>query len=581
MKFSRDLRQERKIRAREKAVKCEAMSFSWVPFYREVGARVLEYEKRQDELLALLREMTEQGLSPVLLNDRNSKDQLIALAEIDPFTFFASWNRGSKDANRRAICQFLKDQWGLNSEVPDDFDGIPTVNPQSSWFFAYLRTREPHDIKALWRLASAAVKNELDKITPEEWNQALRINQVGVAKLTMGLFWIEPEKFLPLDAHTVDYVRNVGVNIERADLDKTKLTIERYDEILGEIHNRLGNDNLKISLDAYGGEVDEISLDAYGGEVDEMPNFPLNQILYGPPGTGKTYGTIERAVEIIDGVAASSHAAAKDRFDELRANGQIEFVTFHQSFSYEEFIEGLRPILDEDGEGQARYQVRDGVLKTLALRATKNFVQTADPTRPTFDAVWNELLTRGAQRYRASFELARRLLRELSPELEGESANSWAFLVDMNAVFEGFCRAALEAKFGVAVREQVGVGTLFRAPNRVHQIADFVWTRDNQRWIGDAKWKLLGDKTPQVEENEVVKAGAISPADARQLSVYALLVQQQENLAEVPATALLYPTLSENAEPRTFRSWNGADLHLWPVRVRGVAALSEAIAVSS
>lgn len=201
-------------------------------------------------------------------------------------------------------------------------------------------------------------------------------------------------------------------------------------------------------------------------------------------------------------------------------------------------------------------------------------VAPAVALRQTNRLIW----TRGAQRYRAAFELARRLLRELSPELEGEAANSWAFLVDMNAVFEGFCRAALEAKFGVAVQEQVGVGTLFREPNRVNQIADFVWTRENQRWIGDAKWKLLSDKAPDVAENESVKAGAVSPTDARQLSVYALLVQQQENLAEVPATALLYPTLGA-ATPQVLRSWNGADLHLWPVRVRGVAALSEAIAV--
>ena len=67
----------------------------------------------------------------------------------------------------------------------------------------------------------------------------------------MGLFWIAPDKFLTLDANTVGYVRKAGVQIERADLDKKKLTIERYGEILDEIHSRLGDDNLKISLDAY------------------------------------------------------------------------------------------------------------------------------------------------------------------------------------------------------------------------------------------------------------------------------------------------------------------------------------------
>ena len=365
------------------------MSFTWVPFYREVAERVLKYEDKQDELLALLYEMREQGLSPILLNDKDSRDQRIALKEIDPFTFFASWNRGSKDSSRLAICQFLREKWDLKSAVPRDFEGIPTVNPQSSWFFAYYHTRESHDIPTLWRIAGVAVKNEVKEIAPDEWSRALGIAQVGVAKLTMGLFWLAPQTFLTLDAHTVNYVRKFGVEIEKSDLDKRKLTIERYGEIMDEIHRQLGNDNLKISLDAYGPET----------ELEEIvprkiSNFPLNQILYGPPGTGKTFSTIERAVEIIDGVAASSHAAAKARFDALRKNGQIEFVTFHQSFSYEEFIEGLRPILDEDGDGTARYEVRNGVLKTLALRATDAAYESIISIRPTFDQIWEQFLER-------------------------------------------------------------------------------------------------------------------------------------------------------------------------------------------
>ena len=104
-----------------------------------------------------------------------------------------------------------------------------------------------------------------------------------------------------------------------------------------------------------------------------------------------------------------------------------------------------------------------------------------------------------------------------------------------------------------------------------------MWARDKQTWIGDAKWKLLSDKTPRIDEGELGKAGAVSSADARQLSVYALLLQQKERLSQVPATAILYPTLSENAAPQTLQSWNGAELHLWPVRVRGMASLAEAI----
>ncbi len=93
----------------------------------------------------------------------------------------------------------------------------------------------------------------------------------------------------------------------------------------------------------------------------------LNQIFFGPPGTGKTYATIEAALEILDPsylqANSASREALKKRFDHFVAQGDIRFVTFHQSFSYEDFVEGLRAESDEDG--QLRYSVVPGVFKTL------------------------------------------------------------------------------------------------------------------------------------------------------------------------------------------------------------------------
>lgn len=77
-----------------------------------------------------------------------------------------------------------------------------------------------------------------------------------------------------------------------------------------------------------------------------LPKFPCNIILYGPPGTGKTYNTIDLAVEIVTG-AKSSHQENKEVFDILREEGQIEFITFHQNYSYEDFMTGIRPDLEE------------------------------------------------------------------------------------------------------------------------------------------------------------------------------------------------------------------------------------------
>jgi 5-methylcytosine-specific restriction protein B len=94
---------------------------------------------------------------------------------------------------------------------------------------------------------------------------------------------------------------------------------------------------------------------------------PLNQILYGPPGTGKTYRVVDRALAILDPEFAakreSDRDALKERFDDLVSEGLIRFVTFHQSFSYEEFVEGLRAETTPDGA--IRYHIQDGIFKAL------------------------------------------------------------------------------------------------------------------------------------------------------------------------------------------------------------------------
>ena len=117
-------------------------------------------------------------------------------------------------------------------------------------------------------------------------------------------------------------------------------------------------------------------------KVDSAPSpppvahQPLNTILYGPPGTGKTYATTRRCVEICDGQATLSDKEIRRRYCELVAAGRIEFITFHQSYGYEEFVEGLRPHTDaaETGDRNGagfRLVANDGVLKHIAKRARK------------------------------------------------------------------------------------------------------------------------------------------------------------------------------------------------------------------
>jgi 5-methylcytosine-specific restriction protein B len=96
---------------------------------------------------------------------------------------------------------------------------------------------------------------------------------------------------------------------------------------------------------------------------------PLNQILYGPPGTGKTFGTIERALRIIgDDIVGLSRTDIKAKFKDRLKEGRIVFTTFHQSMSYEDFIEGIKPIDPGNSGAPMSFRVVDGIFKSLCNR---------------------------------------------------------------------------------------------------------------------------------------------------------------------------------------------------------------------
>lgn len=107
--------------------------------------------------------------------------------------------------------------------------------------------------------------------------------------------------------------------------------------------------------------------------IDIQRNMQKNIILYGPPGTGKTYNSIDKAVEIAasDRFAPDNHDANKLVFDELRKSGQIEFVTFHQNYSYEDFVVGISPDVTS---GSLRFEKREGIFKILVDKAKQNWV---------------------------------------------------------------------------------------------------------------------------------------------------------------------------------------------------------------
>lgn len=125
---------------------------------------------------------------------------------------------------------------------------------------------------------------------------------------------------------------------------------------------------------------------------------PLNQILYGPPGTGKTYNTINKAIQIANpDFVLSDHTRKqiKDEYKKLVDEGRIVFTTFHQSMSYEDFIEGIKPKIDEDENGNKKviYEVESGIFKRIADKARKPRLKSENSITPyTFDDAWSDLV---------------------------------------------------------------------------------------------------------------------------------------------------------------------------------------------
>ena len=116
-------------------------------------------------------------------------------------------------------------------------------------------------------------------------------------------------------------------------------------------------------------------------------NHPLNLILYGAPGTGKTYHTINYALSIIENrtlaeLALEDRQELRMRFDGYMEEGCVQFVTFHPSFTYEDFVEGIKP---QTHNGQVIYDIEDGVLKQMAIQAKRSILDVLYSMMPVME----------------------------------------------------------------------------------------------------------------------------------------------------------------------------------------------------
>lgn len=125
--------------------------------------------------------------------------------------------------------------------------------------------------------------------------------------------------------------------------------------------------------------------------IKQSPVIALNRILYGPPGTGKTFNTEVETLRVIEGTdkPEGSHEEQKRRFDKLRKEGRVAFVTFHQSFSYEDFVEGVRA--DVSGNNLS-YRNKDGIFKQMATSALFDKIVWTSASDVSFPILYQEFI---------------------------------------------------------------------------------------------------------------------------------------------------------------------------------------------
>ena len=349
------------------------MKFTWIPFYKEFAEKLLNYRNDRKSLLKMIYDHREQFLANYL-HDQDGEDDLCP--DIDPFTTMGLFNRGIKLNNRIKSTSLFKSLMGIVADIPSDFVGIPILNNQKSHFFGFRNHRKDSDIENLWALFEKVVKNENFET---EYNRVIEQYLIKV-NITMALFWIRPEDFLAFDSTNRKYIKNqYGI-----DLPNRAPKYNEYMSILNDIKQKMKSNIIneksfyELSANANdGGTAEEDDMnETWHDAIVETWKKRKNIVLYGAPGTCKTYDVPELAVRLCEPDFKANEKGRDElmeRYNQLKQEKRIAFTTFHQSMDYEDWIEGIRPLVNDNN--QITYEVEKGIFKQLCEDAERPVVK--------------------------------------------------------------------------------------------------------------------------------------------------------------------------------------------------------------
>ncbi len=209
--------------------------FTWIDTYKAITFWLSKMENKQNDLIKILKEI---GINKFI--DRDTDNTPFTLNEIDPFTFFSYLNKYG-DIERLKFLQTLHKKLDFKTPIPSDVEGIPTINAMKVWLFAYKRDRNDTDIPNLWKIFKQAVNHQIED---ELFQEVLKIKCVGKGKLSICLFYCDPEYYLTLDTRTSKYLRDKG-------LEYSFNTYLEYQSLINEAKNKLKKNNWEISKNAW------------------------------------------------------------------------------------------------------------------------------------------------------------------------------------------------------------------------------------------------------------------------------------------------------------------------------------------
>ena len=366
------------------------MSFTWIPFYKEFAHKLLEYKNRRQELVetiysALDNTQNDSGTSVV---NYFKKDKEERLTDTDPFSVFAIFNRTTNDKVRKECVTILKECFHITATVPSDFDGIPVLNAQKSIFVYQNGKTVEQDNLLLWNLFEKAVNHE---DFGQEYDEALKIKGVN-NNLSMGLFWICPDRFLALDSQNRAFIeKELGLKI------KKEPNYKEYIQILSQVKDYMSKNTAlcknfaELSLLAW-----EKSNNENNGTMKDFEKYVTllkknhNIVFTGAPGTGKTY--LARQIAIFKVLGKTDIETLSDT-EKAIIKERVGFVQFHPSYDYTDFVEGLRPITDD--KGNVGFERINGIFKEFCKRAI---------IKGNKDTVFSELLNNNPTVWKVSLE---------------------------------------------------------------------------------------------------------------------------------------------------------------------------------